>query len=216
MGVQFMKVNLIRLIGAMCIAAVATLPSYGQVARTQRPAPANSRNNATITVVAPSQVAVGDTFTIELQVDMSAAKYQDGASAALGGFILPIGFDSSMVKFVKADGGETPAFAKAPIFTNANTANEKGVVIAVAFNTDSAQPMSQLSVAKFTFVAEKTGAVVFTIDPEGATQHASLTSALHNNGSTPIAATYKNGAVTISNKKQTARPVVRGKSNPNN
>lgn len=202
--------NLFHLLGVLCIGLFAISISYGQVP-TRKSGPTASRNGASVAVIAPTEVAVGETFTVEVQIEMGTTKYSDGTPAVLGGFVLPIGFDSSMVKYVGGAGGETPAFSKAPILTNADTANQKGVVIAVTVNLDSSQPMSSLSVAKLTFVAEKTGAAFFTIDPQGSQQHASVSSALHNNTVMSIPASYKNGAVTINNKKTTARPGVKNK-----
>ncbi|HZS45536.1 MAG TPA: cohesin domain-containing protein [Blastocatellia bacterium] len=210
-----MKRNLNRILLVSCVMCIALLPVLGQETRTKRPGPQPARgSNATVLVVAPTEVAKGETFTVELQVELGTTKFEDGTATALGGYVLPIGFDPSIVKFISADGGETPAFNKAPTFTNADMANEKGVVIATAFTTAIHQPMTSLSVAKLTFVAEKTGAAVFTVDPQGSPQHAALASVLHNDASVAIPASYKNGAVTVSSRKTTSRPIVKGKSNP--
>ena len=174
--------------------------------RAKRNTPSATRNEgASISLVAANQVTVGQTITVEIQVNLGTVKYDDGTPVVLGGYQVPIGYDSSIVEFVGAEGGETPTFSKKPIATNPDTANQKGIVIATAFTTDNSPSMSSLSVARLTFVSKKTGAAVFTIDPEGTPQHAMIASQLHNKGTVTIPATYKNAAVSINTVKRTAK-----------
>jgi len=201
-----MSKKLLSGIGILCLAAVFFMTAIQGQTRAKKPTTGATRNEgAAISLLTANQVTVGQTFTVEIQISMGTAKYEDGTPAVLGGYVVPIGYDSSVVEFVSVEGGETPTFSKKPIVTNPETANQKGIVIATAFTTDSGQSMSSLSVAKLTFKSKKNGAAVFTIDPEGSAQHAMIASQLHNNNSVPIPATYKNAAISINSAKRTTK-----------
>jgi len=199
-------IKILSLIAMFFMTAVVFMDDVQGQTRAKKPTTGATRNEgAAISLVTADQVTVGQTFTVEIQISMGTAKYEDGTPAVLGGYVVPIGYDSSVVEFVSVQGGETPIFSKKPIVTNPETANQKGIVIATAFTTDSEQSMSLLSVAKLTFKSKKNGAAVFTIDPEGSAQHAMIASQLHNNNSLPIPATYKNAAISINSVKRTTR-----------
>jgi hypothetical protein len=190
----------------LCMATAFFIVGVQGQTRTKKPTTSAPRNEgASISLVATNQVTLGQTIVVEIQVNLGTAKYEDGSPAALGGYVVPIGYDPSVVEFVSVEGGETPTFSKKPIVTNPETANQKGIVIATAFTTENGQSMSLLSVAKLTFKSKKNGAAVFTIDPEGSAQHAMIASQLHNNNSLPIPATYKNAAVSINAAKRTTK-----------
>jgi len=153
-------------ISLLCLVSMFLMIAVQGQTRPQKPKTGVARTEgASISLVAANQVTLGQTFTVEIQVSMGTAKYDDGSPAVLGGYVVPIGYDTSVVEFVSVEGGETPTFSKKPIVTNPETANQKGIVIATAFTTDSSQSMSSLSVAKLTFKSKKSGAAVFTIDP---------------------------------------------------
>ena len=201
------KLFLARVIGSLCLAAfVISFTAFGQTTKTKKPSsPTVGKSGASISVSGPTQVANGQTFTVELLVELGNSKYDDGSPALLGGYVIPVGFDPSVVELVGSDGGETPTFSRAPTVTDTDSANQKGLVIATAFIVNTPQAMSSLSVAKLTFRAKKAGAAIFTIDPQGTPQHAQLASQLHNKVSVSIPASLKNGAVTISNSKSPVR-----------
>ena len=210
---------LLRLSAIVCLLVPLVLlmavSSAAQTTRTKKPVTTPSRAvGATVSIVTPDQVGLGQTFNIELQVDMGKTKYEDGSPARLGGYVVSIGYDPSMLDFVSAEAGQSPPFNKEPAVTDAVQANEKGIVIATAYTVGTSPQMSSLSVAKLTFRAKKNGAAVFTLDPTGAAQHVALASQIHNNTSVPIPASYKNGAVSIGNSKRTTRPPTKSRGNP--
>ena len=163
--------NLLLLVGCgVLLAGVAFL----QIAPQNTP--------ATVSLQGPTQVRIGDTFTLFVRVDLTGVTTPgSNQPAALGSYVIPISFDRSLLEFVSAGGGETPAFAAGPAsVTNALTANARGVLTLVGAQTASDAVTGVVGAAsvRLRVIATQAGSTTVSVHPALAAPGLSLASAV--------------------------------------
>lgn len=131
---------------------VLSLPVFGQGAPFGGAVPAE----VTLTP-SETQVVWGDTFTVDVHVDLRGITGTCNAStpdAVLSGYTIPIGFNSSDVEYVSASACTSAEFSSDPTATDAATANANGEVVLVATQTSQTAPANEnVCVARVTFQA---------------------------------------------------------------
>lgn len=137
-----MKKNRIR-IGLIAAAAVVATVATAAGQRTQS-ADGTARVATRVERSADRQVRM------PVDIDLTSVSAR-GSVVALGGYVARLDFDATKVEYVSVAGGSSKAFSAEPIATNADRANDQGVVKLAAYNTADDSATGKLNVANVVF-----------------------------------------------------------------
>lgn len=155
--------------------------------------------NATIALeVQPASPVAGSDFTVRVYVNLLGVANSSAIPAALGGFVIPIGFDNTRVTLKAVSEGTASAFGSSLRHTEISQANARGCVTVVNAQTGAGTPTGSRHVATLTFTADQGGSVQFTVNSARASHEGSLASTYDPaNGGGPALISYADAPATV-------------------
>lgn len=134
---------------------------------------------AAVSLSGPTSIGSGQNFTVDVNVNLTGVTGTCAGTvpAVLGGYVIPVGFPTSTVRFVSSAACTSAEFGAPLDTTPAATANASGVVTITDSHATSASPTGSVCVARLTFQALGIGSVVLTPNPGTAPQPLQLSSA---------------------------------------
>jgi|GEM_PF-1036630 len=131
------------------------------------------------------------TFTVDVYVDLTGITGANSVTAALGGFAVPVAFDTGRLALQTVVAGSTgPFIAGDFVFTDIDRANARGFITVVNTHTDSATPTGIIHLAKLTFQILQPGKTIFTVDSARTIHEGSLASTYDPSDGGPAEISY--------------------------
>ncbi|MBN2431183.1 MAG: hypothetical protein JXQ27_06890 [Acidobacteria bacterium] len=140
----------------------------------------------------PTSPTITDgTFTVAVYVDLTGITGANSVTAALGGFAVPVAFDTGRLALQNVVAGNTGPFVAGDfVFTDIDRANARGFVTVVNTHTDSATPAGIIHLATLTFQILQPGKAIFTVDSARTIHEGSLASTYDPTNGGPAEISY--------------------------
>lgn len=164
------------------------------------PVPAlQSAGAAAVTLeVQPPSPTAGSEFTVAIHVNLEGGTGQSSAPVALGGFVIPVAFDSNRVTLYAASKGSASGLWPELTYTDIHMANTLGCVTVVNAQAGMGVPTVDAHVATLTFTADQGGTVQFNVNSARARWEGSLASTYEPVGmGGPSSITYDDPVVPV-------------------
>ncbi len=165
-----------------------------------------NRNATVVLDIQPPTPAAGSDFSVGIWVDLRDVANGSAIPAALGSFVIPIGFDTSRVTLKSVAKGSAPEFSSDLVYTDIARANARGFVTVVNSHIAHGVPVGNVHVATLTFTANQGGKVQFSVNSARASYEGSLASTYNPaDGGSPALILYDD-VVTSLELKQGSTP----------
>lgn len=138
----------------------------------------------------PASPSMGQDITVDVYVNLTGVANGGGASAALGGFVVPIAFDNKRMTLKTVVKGSSSAFTGDLTYTTLSRANARGFVSVVNAQTGSGTPTGNVHVATLTFGLTEAGKILLDVNSARADHEGSLASTYMATGGGPALIGY--------------------------